>query len=63
MLKQERNVERCTKLGSTDNKTYYNNKKDGEATNDGGADENRFPHLLISYIYNHYLHQRSRIHS
>jgi len=61
MLKQERNVEKCTKLDSTGKKTYYNNKKDGEATSEEGTDENHFPHILTSYIYNHYLHQGSRI--
>jgi hypothetical protein len=63
MLKEQRNIGRRTKFGSNDKKIYYSNKKDGKGTSDEDTDENHFPHLLISYIYNHYLHQRSRIHT
>jgi hypothetical protein len=45
---KQRNIERCTKLGSVEKKTYYNNKKDKESTSDKDTEENHFPHLLIS---------------
>jgi len=50
---KQRNIGRCIKLGSAEKKKYY--KKDKETTSDKDTDESHFPHLLIPYIYNHYL--------
>jgi hypothetical protein len=58
---KQRIIERCIKLGSAENKMGCNNKKDKESTNDKDRDESNFPHLLITYIYIHFLNERSRI--
>ena len=51
MLMKQRNIERCIKLSSAENKICYKDKKDKESTSDKDTDENHFPHLLISCIY------------